>query len=179
VVQTVILVVVGLIVLAIVVVLVAAAMKSDAFRIQRSTTIQAPPEKVFAHINDFRRWIAWSPWEKLDPELKRTFSGKPTGKGSVYEWEGNKKVGQGRMEITEASPPNRINIQLDFLKPFVSHNTTEFALQPQGHATNVTWVMNGRQPYMFKVMTLFLSIDKMIGKDFEAGLADLKAVSEQ
>jgi hypothetical protein len=115
----------------------------------------------------------------LDPALKRTYSGAASGQGAVYEWEGNKKVGQGRMEIMESSPSSKITIKLDFLKPFEAHNSAEFTLDRQGDSTTVTWVMNGRQPYMFKVMSLFFSMDKMIGKDFEAGLANLKSITEK
>ena len=169
------LIVVAVLAVAIVAVLVIAASKPSTFRIERSATIPAPPERVFPLINDFHNWLTWSPWEKLDPLMKRAFSGPDAGTGAVYEWEGNKKVGQGRMEITESVPPSLVRIQLDFIKPFESHNTTEFALDRRGEGTHVTWTMLGQQPFMFKVMTLFVSIDKMVGKDFEAGLADLKA----
>jgi len=170
---------VSLIVLAIIVVLVIAATKPDAFRIQRSATMNAAPEKVFPLINDFHQWIGWSPWEKLDPALKRTYSGNASGKGSIYEWVGNKKVGQGRMEITESTPSSRILIKLDFIKPFSANNTTEFALNGQGSSTNVSWTMTGSQPFMFKVMSIFMNMDKMIGKDFEAGLASMKDIAEK
>jgi carbon monoxide dehydrogenase subunit G len=175
---TIVLIVVGLFVLVVAAVLGFAATKPDAFRIQRSASIKAAPEKIFALINDFHRWGSWSPWEKLDPALKRTYGGAANGQGAVYEWEGNKKVGKGRMEITQASPPSKITIKLDFLKPFEVHNTAEFTLDGQGDSTNVTWTMDGRQPYMIKVMTLFGSMDKMVGKDFEAGLANLKSLTE-
>ena len=156
-----------------------AATRPDAFRVQRATSIKAPPEKIFALINNFHRWASWSPYENLDPPMKRTLSGPENAKGAVYEWEGNKKVGQGRMEIMESSPSSKITIKLDFLKPFEAHNTAEFTLDRQGDSTTVTWVMNGHQPYMFKVMSLFFSMDKMIGKDFEAGLANLKSITEK
>ena len=159
--------------------LIFAPTKPDTFRIERSASIQAAPEKIFPHINDFHNWTAWSPWEKIDPALQRTYSGNAAGQGAIYEWEGNKKVGKGRMEITDSAPPSRITIQLDFIKPFEAHHSTEFTLAPQGAATNVTWAMHGRQPYMFKVMTLFFNMDKMVGKDFEKGLANLKAVAER
>jgi carbon monoxide dehydrogenase subunit G len=175
---TVVLIVVGLLVIVVAAVLGFAATKPDAFRIQRSASIKAAPEKIFALINDFHRWGSWSPWEKLDPALKRTYSGAANGQGAVYEWEGNKKVGKGRMEITSTTPPSKITIKLDFLKPFEAHNTAEFTLESQGDSTNVTWAMEGRLPYMFKVMTLFGSMDKMVGKDFEAGLANLKSLTE-
>ena len=156
-----------------------AATKPNTFRIQRTASIKAPPQEIFPLINDFHSWSAWSPWEKLDPALQRAYSGAESGTGAVYEWEGNKKVGKGRMEITEASSPARIIIKLDFFKPFEAHNTAEFTLQSQGDATTVTWVMHGPQPYMFKVMTTFFNMDKMVGKDFEAGLANLKSIAEK
>jgi len=172
-------IIVGVLALLVAGVLIYAATKPDAFRIQRAATIKAPPERIFPLINDFRSWTSWSPWEKMDPNLKRTYSGAESGKGAVYEWEGNKKVGQGRMEIKESSPSSRVAIQLDFFKPFAAHNTAEFTLAPQGDSTNVTWVMLGRQPYMFKVMSVFMNMEKMIGKDFEAGLANMKAATEK
>lgn len=156
-----------------------AATKPNTFRIQRAASINAAPDRIFEEINDFHRWMDWSPWEKLDPALQRTFSGPQAGVGTIYEWEGNKKVGKGRMEILESSAPNRIVIKLDFIKPFEAHNTTEFTLQPNGNATNVNWAMLGQQPFMFKVMTVFMNLDKMIGKDFEAGLANLKGLVEK
>jgi Polyketide cyclase / dehydrase and lipid transport len=176
---TVLLIILGVIVLGIVALLIYAATQPGAFRVQRSASIQAPPERVFPHINDFRSWGAWSPWEKLDPNLKRTFSGPASGVGSTYEWEGNKKVGQGRMEITQSAPSSNIAIKLDFIKPFQAHNTAEFTLAPNGGSTDVTWAMLGQKPFLFKVMSVFMNMDKMIGKDFEAGLANLKAISEQ
>jgi uncharacterized protein YndB with AHSA1/START domain len=160
-------------------VLIIAATKPDTFRIERSAGMKAPPERIFALINDFHNWSAWSPWEKLDPDLKRTFSGQPSGAGAIYEWEGNKKVGQGRMEIKESSPSRKVTIQLDFLKPFEAHNTAEFTLEPVGDLTNVNWAMHGRQPFMFKVVKLFINMEKLVGKDFETGLANLKAQTEK
>lgn len=159
------------------VVLVLAATKPDVATVQRSATIKAPPEKIAALINDFRTWGSWSPYEKLDPNMKRTLSGATSGTGAVYEWEGNSKAGQGRMEITEASPA-RISIKLDFLKPFETHNRAEFTLEPKGDATNVTWTMHGETPYFAKVIHVFVSVDRMVGPDFEAGLANLKALAE-
>lgn len=159
--------------------LVYAARKPDIFRIQRSATIDAPPEKIFSFIHDFRQWMAWSPWEKLDPALTRQYSGSASGRGAVYEWEGNTKVGCGRMEIQDTSAPVRILIKLDFLKPFVAHNTAEFTLNGTGSSTHITWAMYGPQSYMAKVMSLFCIMDKMVGKQFEQGLANLKIVSEQ
>ncbi len=156
-----------------------AATKPDVFRVQRATSIKAPPEKIFTLINDFHSWGSWSPYEKMDPAMKRTYSGAANGKGAVYEWEGNNKVGQGRMEIMEASPPSKMTIKLDFLKPFEGHNIAEFTLEPKGDSTGVTWAMYGPSPYVAKVMSIFCNMDRMIGKDFETGLANLKTVAEQ
>lgn len=159
--------------------LIFAAMKPDTFRVERSAIIKAPPERIFPLINDFRRWGAWSPWEKMDPAMTRTHSGAASGKGSVYAWEGNDKVGKGRMEIVESSPPSKVTIKLDFLQPFEAHNTAEFTLEGRGDTTNVTWAMYGPSPYVTKLMTVFFSMDSMVGKDFEAGLANLKAAAEK
>ncbi len=156
-----------------------AATKPAVFRVQRATTIKAPPEGVFALIEDFHRWGAWSPYEKLDPGMKRTYGGAPSGKGAVYEWEGSSKVGQGRMEITDVSPPTKVTIKLDFLKPFEGHNTAEFTLAPSGEATTVTWAMHGPNRFIAKVMSIFFSVERMVGCDFETGLANLKAVAER
>ena len=156
-----------------------AATKPNDFRVERSASIQAPPEKIFPLIDDFHNWPAWSPWEKLDPAMQRTLSGPASGPGAVYAWKGNSKVGQGRMEILQAAAPSRVAIKLDFLEPFEGHNTTEFVLQPQGSATQVNWAMYGPNTYMGKLMSVFMSMDKMIGKDFEAGLANLKAAAEK
>lgn len=174
-----------LIIIAVIVVIGVAALLGltmtmpNTFRVQRSATMKAPPEKIFPLINDFHQWPSWSPWEKLDPAMKRTHSGPASGPGAVYEWEGNKQVGKGRMEITEASPPSKLTLKLDFLKPFEAHNTVDFLLDRQGDATNVTWAMYGPQGFMFKVMHLFFNMDKMVGKDYEKGLANLKAIVEK
>jgi uncharacterized protein YndB with AHSA1/START domain len=168
-----------IIAVAVIAVLILAAMKPDTFRVVRSTTIKAPPERIFPLIADFRNWSAWSPCEKMDPALKRTYSGAAEGKGAVYEWEGNKKVGKGRMEIIDAPPSEKVAIKLDFLKPFEAHNTAEFTLQPRGETTDVTWVMHGPNLFIGKVMSVFISMDRMVGKDFEAGLANLKAAAER
>src|SRR5712691_3771488 len=160
-------------------ILVFAATRPDTFRVQRAASIKAPPEKVFALLNDFQRWEAWSPWEKKDPAMKRTFSVMTSGKGAVYLWEGNSDVGQGRMEIAESSLPSKVAIKLDFVKPFEAHNTVEFTLEPKGEATNITWAMQGDTPYFAKIIHVFIDVDKMVGKDFEAGLANLKAAAEK
>jgi len=156
-----------------------ATTKPDTFRVQRSASIKAPPEKIFPLINDLHSWGAWSPWEKMDPAMKRNFSGAANGKGAVYEWEGNHNVGKGRMEITETSPPSHVVIKLDFIKPFEAHNIAEFMMGSKDDSTNVTWAMHGPTPYMAKVIHIFFSMDSMVGKDFEAGLANLKAIAEK
>ena len=159
-------------------VLVFAATKPDTFRVQRSTSIKAQPEKIAAALSDFHGWEAWSPWEKMDPAMKRSHSGAAKGKGAAYAWEGNSKVGQGRMEITDAGP-SRVAMDLDFIKPFEAHNKVVFTLVPQGDATEVIWDMRGPSPYITKVMTVFCNMDAMIGKQFESGLANLKSVTEK
>lgn len=168
----------AVVVVAIAVVLVYAATKPSVMRYARSTTIKAPPERIFALINDYRHWAAWSPYEKKDPAMKRSFSGAATGKGAVYAWEGDKNVGIGRMEIADTAPPGRITIKLDFVKPFEAHNIVDFTMEPLGDATTVTWAMHGPCPYFAKVMGVFIDMDRMVGKDFEIGLANLKAVAE-
>lgn len=156
-----------------------ATTQPDSFSIERKISINAAPEKVFANVNDFHAWEAWSPWAKLDPAMKTTYGGASSGVGSTYAWVGNSDVGEGKMEITGSTPSSAVNIKLDFLKPFESHNTTVFTLTPNGGGTDVTWTMSGPSPYMSKLMTTFVSMDKMVGGDFEKGLAQLKAVSEK
>jgi len=163
----------------VVAVLAYAATRPDTLHVQRSGSVKAPPEAIFPLISDFHRWSSWSPYEKRDPAMKRTYGGAAQGKGAVYEWQGNSEVGQGRMEITDASDPSRITIKLDFIKPFEGHNVAEFALVPQDGATNVTWSMDGPSPYIGKLIGVFVNMDRMIGNDFEAGLANLKAIAEK
>lgn len=158
--------------------LVAAVFRPDSFRVERSVRIKAAPDKVFAFIDDFHRWTAWSPWEKKDPAMKRDYSGAASGNGAIYAWDGNKDVGQGRMQIVESLPHSKIRIQLNFARPMETQSTAEFTLTPQADGTEVHWAMYGPQPYIGKVMSLFVSMDKMVGKDFDAGLADLKAAAE-
>jgi len=160
-------------------ILIYATTKPDSFTVKRSASIKAPPDRLFALISDFHGWGAWSPYEKKDPDMKRIFSGAGQGKGAIYEWDGNKNVGSGRMEIIEAPAPRQIVIKLDFLKPFEGHNTAEFTMDPQGDNTNVTWAMYGPSSFVFKVMGMFMNMDKMIGDDFAVGLANLKAVAEK
>jgi uncharacterized protein YndB with AHSA1/START domain len=156
-----------------------AATKPDTFRVERTTRIAAPPETIFPHINDLTKWTAWSPWEKMDPAMRKTASGPAQGQGAVYKWDGNNQVGTGRMEVLESVPPSKILIKLDFLKPFEAHNRAEFTLTPQEGATTVTWAMYGPQPYLAKVMSLVFNCEKMVGPQFETGLANLKALAEQ
>lgn len=161
------------------VVLVLAAMKPDSFRVQRVASIKAPPDRIFPLVNDFKRWRAWSPYESKDPAMTRRLSGAPAGKGAVYEWSGNKEVGKGRMEIADASAPSRVVLKLDFVEPFEAHNVVEFTMLPKGDATEVRWDMRGATPYLAKIVHLFVDIDRMVGRDFEAGLANLKALAER
>ena len=172
-------IIVGVLALAIAAVLILAATKQNTFSVQRATTVKAPPERIFALIKDFHQWGSWSPYETKDPAMKRSFSGAADGEGAVYGWEGNKNVGSGRMEILDTSEPSKIVIKLDFFAPFEGHNTAEFTMLPQGDATNLTWLMHGPASFMSKVMQVFINLDKMIGKDFEIGLANLKRLTEK
>lgn len=160
-------------------ILVYAATRPDTFRVQRSASIKAPPDKIFAMINDLHGWSAWSPYEKKDPAMKRTFSGASSGKGAVYEWDGNNQVGKGRMEVIETTPPSKVLIKLDFVKPFEGHNTAEFTMQSKGDSTLVTWAMYGPAAFMTKLIGIFMNMDAMIGNDFAAGLANLKVAAEK
>ena len=164
---------------AVILLLAYAATRPDSFSVQRTTTINAVPDKVLPLLTDFHRWPEWSPWEKLDPTMKRTHSGAANGVGAIYEWDGNDKVGAGRMEVTGIQAPSKVNVKLDFKRPFESQNTTEYSLVPKGSATELTWTMSGPSPFISKVMGIFVSMDKMIGKDFEAGLANIKGVAEK
>jgi hypothetical protein len=170
-----------IIIVAVVAILAYAATRPDFFRVQRTATVKAPAEKIFPLIDDLRAHTAWSPFEK-DPNMKRTHSGAARGKGALYEWEGNRQVGSGRIAITD-STPSKVTMALDMLKPFEAHNIVEFTLEPNGSstnvATNVTWAMHGRSPYMAKVMSTFINCDKMVGRQFEEGLGKLKALAEK
>jgi uncharacterized protein YndB with AHSA1/START domain len=143
------------------------------FEVVRESTIAAPRATVFDLLNDFHRWPEWSPWEELDPDMQRTHTGAPSGTGAVYEWKGNRKAGQGRMEITKSDRPSRIEIALQFLKPFKSSNRTTFELAERDGGTHVTWRMVGPKTFFTRVMGIFTSMDKMVGPDFEKGLAKL------
>ena len=164
---------------AIVLLLVFAATRPDAFRVERSITVKAEPAKVYALLNDFHQFPSWSPWQNLDPAMQTAHSGAPSGQGAVYAWTGNDAVGSGRMEILQAVPNTSVTVKLDFLKPFVAHNTSQYTLTSSGGPTTVTWAMFGPSPYISKLMGVFVSMDSMIGKDFERGLANLKTVAEK
>jgi uncharacterized protein YndB with AHSA1/START domain len=165
--------------IAIAAVLILAATKPTTLRVQRSVSINAPPERIFSLISDFHQWVTWSPYEQKDPAMKRTYSGAERGRGAVYAWDGNKNVGSGRMEILDVSAPSKIVIKLDFFKPFEGHNTAEFTMLPQGDGTHVTWLMHGPANFMSRLIQVFMNLDNMIGKDFEAGLANLKTITEK
>src|SRR5262249_30711415 len=146
--------------------LVYAATRPDTFRVERSASVKAPPDKVFAVLNDFKQWGSWAPWEKKDPAMKRTFAATPSGKGAQTPWEGDDEGGKGSMEIADTTPSTRLALRLDFLEPSEAHNTVEFTLTPAGDATTVKWAIYGPMPYISKVISVFCSMDSMIGKDF-------------
>jgi hypothetical protein len=172
-------IVVIVVVVLIAAVLIFAATRPDSFGVQRTTSIGAAPDRIFPLINDFKNWGSWSPYEKKDPAMKRTFSSQTSGKGAVYEWDGNAQVGQGRIEIIDSSAPSRVTIKLDMIKPMEGHNIVNFTLEPRADATQLTWAMRGSCAYMAKLVGLFCDMDKMIGKDFEIGLANLKTLAER
>src|SRR5579872_6514027 len=155
--------------------LVIVALQPADYRVARTASISAPPETVFAQVNDFHKWEAWSPWAKLDPEAKNTFEGPSAGAGAIFTWAGNKKVGEGRMTLTESRPSELINIKLEFIKPYPSVCATEFAFKPEGSQTAVTWTMSGRKDFVSKAFCMFMNMDKMVGGDFEKGLAQMKS----
>lgn len=157
----------------------AAATQPDSFRVSRSLDISAPPEKIYSILSDFHRSPEWSPYEKLDPDMRRTHSGAAAGKGAVYEWDGDSNAGAGRMEIVEATPAQSVTLKLDFIRPFEGSNTVEYKLQPKGAATQVSWDMHGPMPFVSKIICVFVDLDTMIGKDFETGLANLKTLAEK
>ncbi len=162
----------------IVVFVVVVAMQPSDFRVERTATMSAPPQAVFAQVNDFHKWEQWSPFAKRDPEMKKTYEGAPEGIGAVYAWSGNSEVGEGRTTITESRPTELITIKLEFVRPFAGTSTAEFAFKPQGDQTAVTWSLEGKNNFMAKAVGLFMNMDKMIGGDFETGLASLKSVAE-
>jgi uncharacterized protein YndB with AHSA1/START domain len=171
---------VAIVAVAIIGVLAYATTRPDSFRIARSTSIKASPEKIFPLINDLQAMKGWSPYEKKDPAMQRSFSGPAAGVGAKYAWAGDKNIGEGRMEIVESKPNEKIAIRLEFLKPFEATHMAEFTLQPGNDgSTTVTWAMIGAVKYVFKIVHIFFNADAMVGKDFEAGLVDLKAMAEK
>ncbi len=168
---------IGLAMIVVVFVVVVATRPSE-FRVARTATISTPAPAVFAQVNDFRKWEAWNPWAKLDPAMKQTYEGAPAGAGAIYAWAGNAQVGEGRMTLTESRPSDLIRIKLEFLKPFKATNTAEFTFKPEGNQTAVTWSMAGKNNFIAKAVHLFMNMDKMVGGQFEKGLAQMKSVVE-
>lgn len=166
----------GAILLTVLIILV--ALTPPRFKVERSAVIGAPPERVFRHVNDFHLWQAWSPWAKIDPEAKIAFIGPDAGKGAEFTWNGNKSVGEGRMSIVDATPPQTIRLKLDFVRPMVSTANVTFLFEPAGDGTKVTWRMSGESSFVHRLMCLVVSMDKMVGGDYERGLANLKSIVE-
>lgn len=152
------------------------AMQPAQYRVTRTATIPATSAVVFEHVNDLHKWDAWSPWAKLDPTMKTSFEGPPSGAGASYAWVGNSKVGEGKMSIIESTPNQSVRLKLEFIKPFASVATTEFTFKPEGDKTSVSWSMSGDKNFMSKAFCLFMNMDKMVGGDFEKGLESLKSV---
>lgn len=164
---------------AVVLLLILIATRPGTFRIERSATIAAPPEVVFAQVNDLHRWGAWNPFEKADPNLKKTYEGAPSGVGASYHYVGNRKVGEGRMTVTESEPNDRVVIKAEFIRPMAATNRVEFTLKPVAGGVSVTWAMSGDQPFLGKAISLFVNMDRVVGAEFENGLVQLKRVSEE
>ncbi len=173
-----ILIILGLFILVVGVLAIVIATRPDDYTISRSASFAGPPERVFEQVNDFRKWKAWSPWAKLDPEMKETYSGQESGTGSTYTWAGNNEVGEGRMTIIDSRPYEAVKIDLEFLKPFSSKTLTEFSMKPDSGKTNVTWTMSGKHDMVSKAFGLFIDMDNMVGTDFEKGLAQMKTIVE-
>ncbi len=168
-----------LVLLAIVIVfLIIVATRPAEFRVTRSASMAAPPPVAFAQVNDFHKWEVWNPWGKIDPAMKITYEGASAGKGAIYTWAGNNEVGEGRMTITESQPSDLILIHLEFFKPMAGVSLTEFTFKPEGNQTVVTWTMTGKNNFIAKAMCMFMDMDKMIGGQFEQGLAAMKSVVE-
>src|SRR4051812_11831540 len=168
----------GIIAALVLIFVIVVAMQPSSFRVVRSTTIAAPATAVFVRVNDLHEWEAWSPWQKIDPNMTQTYEGPPAGPGASMTWSGDKKVGEGRMTITDSRTDELVRLRLEFLRPFKATNAVEFTLQPQADQTLVTWAMTGERNFFFKAFGLFMSMDKMVGGDFERGLAQLKSVTE-
>ena len=160
-------------------ILVYAASRPDTFHVERSAIFKAAPDKVFSQINDFHNWHAWSTWERMDPAMKKTHSGAASGVGAKYGWQGNSKVDQGSMEITESLPNSKVKVRLDFLKPMEAHNIGEFTITTEGEGARLNWAMYGPAPFISKLFGVFVNMDNMIGKDFEDSLHNLKQVVEK
>jgi hypothetical protein len=160
------------------VVLILAALRPAAMRVERHAVIAAAPADVFAEVNDFHRWLAWSPWEKMDPTMQRSFEGEATGPGAVYGWNGNRRVGSGRMTLLESRPAELIRIKLEFFKPMAGVCQAEFSFKPEGETTMITWSMTGKNSYLCRIVSLFISLDKMLGNQFEEGLTNLRRLAE-
>jgi hypothetical protein len=173
-----ILIVIGAVVAVILILVVVIAMRPSDFRIARSAAMAAPAEAVFGQVNDFHNWDGWSPWAKLDPTMKQGYDGPPYGLGAIYTWNGTGKVGEGRMTILESRPSSLIRIKLEFMRPFKATNECEFTFNAEGRGTEVTWSMTGHNNFMFKAFGLFMSMDKMLGREFEKGLESMKAIVE-
>ncbi len=154
--------------------------RPNVIQVTRSITIQAPAEKIFPFIDDFHHWPAWAPQDKEDPTMKRIYSGEQSGTGAISDWQGTGNAGKGRMTIVESAAPNKVVVKVDFVRPFVAHNVNEFVLEPSqaGTSTKVTWTMRGKNMFFMKLMGVFVNMDRMLGKHFEAGLQNLKMVSE-
>jgi uncharacterized protein YndB with AHSA1/START domain len=169
-----------LIALAVIVVvfLIIVAMRPAQYRVARSVTVAAPGQAVFAQVNDFHKWEAWNPWGKIDPAMKHSYEGAPAGTGAIYTWVGNKEVGEGRMTVIESRPSDLIRIKMEFFKPFAGNSIAEFTFKPEGNQTAVTWSMTGENNFMAKAIHLFINMDKMIGGQFEKGLAQIKSLVE-
>ncbi|MBE0542104.1 MAG: SRPBCC family protein [Verrucomicrobia bacterium] len=162
----------------IIVFLIVVALQPSEYRVTRSVTIAASPEAVFPHVNELKKWAAWNPWEKIDPNMKLTYEGPEAGVGASYSWVGNNEVGEGRMSITDSRPNESVKFKLEFFKPMAGVSDADFTFKPLGNQTEVTWAMSGRNNFIAKALCLFMNMDKMIGGQFEKGLADLKAVAE-
>ena len=160
-------------------VLVLAALRPDTFQVRRSASIKAAPEQIFPLINDLHRFNTWNPFDKKDPSLKGSYRGAPSGKGAAYAFDGNKNLGKGTIEIVDPAPASRVTMTLHMLAPFETRNTVQFLLEPQGELTRVTWAMQGHVPYLAKIIHLFIDMDRMVGSEFDAGLASLKAIAEK
>ena len=159
--------------------LIVVAMQPSDFKIERSATMRAPAPAAFAQVNDFQNWRTWSPWEKVDPALKRQYQGPKAGTGAVYAWQGNNDAGEGRMTITESRPGELVRIRLEFFKPFAATNQADFTFKPSGDSTTVTWAMTGQNNFLAKAIGLFVDMDRMVGGMFDQGLTQMKAIVER